>query len=137
MIQTVKKNLKVPRAMIVLLAGASPFIVALILVFATTPSPISRGTGWFNYLVQNQDDIIQSLIVSSVMVAVFSTLLRCKVATLVAGFQPAVIQAMFMLTDSTRHITLSLPLAAITVFPLLILLMTFGREIGQLVLSQP
>ena len=136
MIQTVKKNLKVlriPRYLIALLAGASPFIVALILVFATTPSPISRGTGWFNYLVRHQDDIIQTLIVSSLMVAVFfSTLLRSKEVILVAGFQPVLIQTMFILTDVNRHIALNLPLSAITVLPLLIVFMSLRREIDPL-----
>ena len=135
MTKTVRKNLKVPRILrhaIALLAGASPFIFALILVSATGNPTMPHGTGWIKYLVKHQDDIIQSLIVSSVMVAVFSTLLRCKVATFAAGFQPVVIQAMFILADSTRHITLNLSLAAITVLPLLILLMTLRRGIDQL-----
>ena len=134
MIQTSRKNLKflrIPRHWIALLAGASPFILALLLVFATTVSTTLGDTGWIKDLVQHQDDIIQSLIVSSVMVAVFSTVLRCKVATFAAGFQPVVIQAMFILTDATRHIILNLPLAAITVLPLLIVLITLRREIVQ------
>ena len=135
MIQTVRRNLKaprIPRHLIALLAGVSPLILALMLVFAVQNSTITHGTGWIKYLVQHQDDIIQSLIVSSVMVAVFSTVLRCKAATFAAGFQPVVIQAMFLLTDSTRHIALNIPLAAITVLPLLILLMTLRRESDQL-----
>ena len=65
------------------------------------------------------------------MVAVFSTLLVNKVATLVAGFQPGLIQAMFILTDLGRHITLNLSLAAITVLPLVVLLMMLIRDSGQ------
>ena len=140
MIQAIKKKLrvpKVPRTAIAWLAGASPFILALIFMYArlmhsTGTSAIFPDSGWIKYLVQHQDAIIQSLIVSSVMVAVFLALLRNRVATLLAGFQPVVIQAMFILTDVGRHFALNLPLAAITVLPLLILLVTFRREIDQL-----
>ena len=135
MIQTVKKNLEVPRILrhlIALLAGASPFILAFILVFGTKNSAIPHDTGWIRDLIQHQDDIIQTLIVSSLMVAVFSTLLRSKVVILVAGFQPVLIQTMFILTDVNRHIALNLPLAAITVLPLLIVFMSLRREIDQL-----
>ena len=135
MIQTVKKNLEVPRILrhlIALLAGASPFILAFIFVFGTKNSAIPHDTGWIRDLIQHQDDIIQTLIVSSLMVAVFSTLLRSKVVILVAGFQPVLIQTMFILTDVNRHIALNLPLAAITVLPLLIVFMSLRREIDQL-----
>ena len=134
MIQTIRKKLRVPgipRTTIAVLAGISPFILALALMYAISASTRHYDTGWIRYLVQHKDDIIQSLIVSSVMVAVFSTVLRNRVATFAAGFQPVVIQAMFILTDVSRHITLKLPLAAITVLPLLILVMTLRREIDQ------
>ena len=136
MIQTVKKNLEVPRILrhlIALLAGASPFILAfIILVFGTKNSAIPHDTGWIRDLIQHQDDIIQTLIVSSLMVALFSTLLRSKVVILVAGFQPVLIQTIFILTDVNRHIALNLPLAAITVLPLVIVFMSLRREIDQL-----
>ena len=134
MIQAIRKKLKVPRVprrLIALLAGPSPFILALVFMYVTRYLPMRHDTGWIIYLTHHQDAIIQSLIVSSVLVAVFSTLLRNKVGTLLAGFQPVLIQAMFILTDATRHIALNLPLAAITILPLLILLMTLGRELGQ------
>ena len=139
MIQTIRKKLKVPeiwRTKIAVLAGVSPGILALIFMYArltdaTGTSAIFHDSGWIKYLVQHQDDIIQSLIVSSVMVAVFSTVLRNKVATFLAGFQPVLIQAMFILTDTSRDIALNFPLAAITVLPLLILLITLKGEIGQ------
>ena len=137
MIQTVKRNLKapkIPRHSIALLAGASPLIFALLMLGLTVQNSttLHGGAGWIRYLIQHQDDIIQSLIVSSVMVGVFSTVLRCKAATFAAGFQPVVIQSMFLLTDSTRHIALNIPLAAITVLPLLNLLLTLKKEIDQL-----
>ena len=135
MIQSIRKNLKVsisPRHLIAQFAGAAPFILALALMIATKSPTTTPTTAWIKYLVQHQDDIIQSLIVSSVMVAIFLALLRSKVATFTAGFQPVVIQAMFIITDSTRHIALSLPIVAITVLPLLILLITLRREIDQL-----
>ena len=140
MIQAIKENLKVPkvpRTAIAWLAGAFPFILASIFMYArltytTGTSAIFQDSGWTQYLVGHQSDIIQSLIVSSVMIAVFLALLRNKVVTLLAGFQPVVIQAMFILTDATRDIALRLPLAAIAVLPLLILLMTLRREIDQL-----
>lgn len=137
MIQTIKKKLKalkVPRNAVAWLAGASPFILAFIFMYArltyTTGTPaIFSDSGWTKYLVDHQGDIIQSLIVSSVMVAVFTTVLRNKAVTLLAGFQPVVIQAIFILTDATGDIALRLPLAAITVLPLLILLVTLRKEI--------
>ena len=135
MIQTIGKKLRVPRIpriTIAWLAGASPFILALILMCATMIWIRSHDAGWIKYLVQYQDDIIQSLIVSSIMVAVFSTLLRCKVATFAAGLQPVVIQAMFIFIDGSRHIIQNLPLTAIIVLPLLILLMSLRREISEL-----
>ena len=61
-----------------MLGGASPLIIALMLMFAIRTSTVSHDTGWIKYLVQHQDDIIQSLLMSSLMVAVFSTLLRNK-----------------------------------------------------------
>ena len=134
MIQTIRKKLKVPeiwRTKIAVLAGVSPGIIALLFMFTTRTSAISHDSGWITYLVQHQGDIVQTLIVSSVMVAVFSTLLRYKLATFAAGFQPVLIQLMFILTDSGRHIALNLPLAAITVLPLLILLIALIREIGE------
>lgn len=139
MIQAIKrklKALKVPRTAIAGLAGTSPFILALIFVWArssytTGTSVIFQAGEWFKYLIQHQDAIIQTLIVSSVMVAVFCTLLRNKLATFLAAFQPGVIQAMFILTDRGQHLALNLPLAVITVLPLLVLLLTLGRDVGQ------
>ena len=134
MTQTIRKKLKVPtisRNLIAVLAGASPFLLALIMMFYTRFSTISNDAGWVKYLVQHQDDIIQSLIVSSVMVAVFSTLLRNKTAAFAAGFQPVLIQATFILTDPSLRFPLNVPISAITVLPLLILLITLGRDIGQ------
>ncbi len=134
MIQTMRRKLKPPRVQrrsIALLAGASPLILALVFIYVTRFWPIHGDPAWIKFLVQNQEDIIQSLLISSLMVAVFCTLLRNRVATLLAGFQPAVIQAAFILMDTTRHIALNSPLAAVTVLPLLILLITLGKEIGQ------
>ncbi len=139
MTQVIKWKFKAPkvsRTAIARFAGTSPFILALLfmyarLTYATGTSVIFPDTEWFKYLIQHQDDIIQTLIVSSVMVAVFCTLLRNKLATLLAGFQPVLIQAMFILTDTGQHLALNLPLAAITVLPLLVLLLTLGRDLGQ------
>ena len=140
MVQTIRKKLKIPeiwRIRIAVLAGASPFILALIFMYArltytTGTSAIFQESGWTKYLFDHQGDIIQSLIVSSVMVAVFIALFRSKVVTLLAGFQPVVIQAMFILTDATRDIALRLPLAAIAILPLLVLFVTLRKEIDQL-----
>ena len=134
MIQTTKKKLKalgITRGKIALLAGASPFILAFMLMSTTRSLAIFHDTGWINYLVQHQDDIIESLLISSVMVMIFSTLLHKKVAIFFAGFQTVAIQAMVLLTDPTQHIALNIPLVAITVLPILILLLMLGREIDQ------
>ena len=134
MIQTTRDKLRAPRDSrywVALLAGVAPFILALLLMSVTKTMIASRDAEWIKYLVCHQDDIIESLVVSSIMVAVFCTLLRNKVVIFVAGFQPVVIQAMFIVTDTSRHIALNFPLAAITVLPLLVLLMALGREIGQ------
>ena len=117
--------------MIALLAGASPLILSFIFLLAKRISTTYPDKGWVEALVQHQDDIIQTLIVSSLMVAVFSTVLRFKVASVAAGFQPGLIQVMFILTDLNRSIILNIPLAAITVLPLLILLLTLRRDIDK------
>lgn len=99
--------------------------------YTTGTSVIFQDGEWFKYLIQHQDDIIKTLIVSSVMVAVFCTLLRNKLATFLAALQPGVIQAMFIFSDETRHLALDLPLAAIAVLPLLVLSLTLGRDVGE------
>ena len=114
-----------------MLAGVSPGALALLFMFATRTSAISQDVGWIGDLVQHQGDIIQTLIVSSVMVAVFTTVLRYKVVTFLAGFQPVLIQLMFILTETGRHIALNLPLAAIAVLPIFILLIALIGEIGE------
>ena len=135
MIQTIRKKLgvfRIPKHRIALLAGSSPIILAFILIYVTEYTLIFHDTGWFKYLVQNQDEFVQSLIVSSIIVAVFSTLLRVRLAIFVAGFQPVIIQIMFILADVNQHIALSLSIAAITILPLLILLAIFIRDIDQI-----
>ena len=92
---------------------------------------------WTKYLIQHQNDIFQTLIVSSVLVAVFSTLLRSKVVTFAATLQPALIQAMFILTNETRQIALHFSLFSIIVLPLLILTITLRREIDQEMMGSP
>ena len=135
MIQTIRKKLRVfriPKHRIALLAGSSPIILAFILMYVTEYTLIFHDTGWFKYLVQNQDEFVQSLIVSSIMIAVFSTLLRVRLVTFVAGFQPVIIQIMFILADVNQHIVLSLSIVAITILPLLILLTIFIKDIDQI-----
>ena len=122
---------RIPRTKIAVLAGASPGILALMLMFATRGSTTYRHIGWIKYLIEHQDVIIQTLILSSVMAAVFSVLLRSKVATFAAGLQTLAIQIMFLLTDASRHIALNLSLAAIIILPLLILLMPLKKEDDQ------
>ena len=134
MIKTTRKKLRIPRiprTTIASLAGASPAILGLILMYPTKSWIGPHDTEWIKYLVQHQDDIIQTLIVSSIVVALFSTLLHNKTITFAAGLQPVIIQAAFILTDLGRHIALNISLAAITVLPLLILIMTLKKEIGQ------
>ena len=137
MIQTIRKKLgvfSIPRHMIALLAGSSPFMFAfMIFIFAyfTRNSPMPHDTGWVRFLVQHQDEFVQSLIVSSVMVAVFFALLRNKAAIFAAGAQTATIQIMFIVADARQHLALNLPIAAIIILPLLILLLAFSKDIDQ------
>ena len=88
--------------------------------------------GWVNYLVQHQDTIFQSLIVSSLMIAVLSTLHRNKAITLVAGFHPLLIQIMFLIASGSQGITLNLPLAAIMVLPLLIFYAALKKDLTHM-----
>ncbi len=134
MIQTIREKLRVPRiprTTIACLVGAIPIIVALLLLSALT-STTYRHTEWVKFLNEHQDAIIQSLIVSSVMVAIFSALLRYKLATFAAGLQPVLIPVMFLVSDESRHLTLNLPLAVIAVLPLVILVMVLRKELDQL-----
>lgn len=120
------------RNTIALVAGAFPLIVALILMHFTEYTRTFRGTGWVDYLVQHQNEFVQALIMSSVMVAVFFALLGNKIAIFAAGLQPVIIQTMFILADVNQHIVLNLSIAAITVLPLSILSITLRRDIDQI-----
>ena len=71
-----------PRYWIAALVGVSPFILAVMLLIFTENWNIPTEKGLLKNLADNQQDIIQSLIISSVIVAVFSTVLRRKTATL-------------------------------------------------------
>lgn len=134
MIQTIRKKLgvfSIPKHRIALLAGSSPITLAFILIYVTEYNLIFQDTGWVKYLAQNQDEVVQSLIVSAIMVAVFSTVLREKVATFVAGFQPVIIQIMFIVVDERQYIALNLLFVAITILPLFILITIFMKDIDQ------
>ena len=124
--------LRVPGYRIAIVAGIAPLIVAVAFMFAKETLVTSPDRGWTIFLVQHQDGIIQSLIVSSLLVTVFITLLHNAAVTLLAGFQTAIISAMFILTDGSPHILLNVGLAAIIILPLLILLITLNRDISQL-----
>lgn len=131
MIQAIRKKLSDYRLRIAWLVGASPLILAFFLMSHIMTSSTSHNVVRVEYLFQHQEDIFQSLIVSSAMVAIFCTTLRNKVVIFVAGFQPAAIQAAFISTDSARNIFESIPITALIVLPLAILAFTLGREIGQ------
>ena len=131
MIQTIRKKLSDHRLRIAWLAGASPLILTFGLGYYITPSPISHDTALAHYLVQHQDDIFQSLIVSSVIVAVFCTMLRNTGVAFLAALQPAVIQVAYISTDSSQDIFRSILITAITVVPVLFLLITLRNEVGQ------
>ena len=131
MIQTIRKKLSDYRLRIAWLAGASPLLLTFGLMYYITPSPTSHNTALAHYLVQHQDDIFQSLIVSSVMVAVFCTVLRDKRVTFLAALQPAAVQVAFISADSSRDIFESIPITAIIILPLLFLLITLHMDVVQ------
>ena len=114
------KTLRNPTAMLV--AGASPTILAIPLMFIIRYLTINHPcTEWINYLILHQDTIILSLTVSSVMVAALSTTLHCKTATILAGLQIGLIQFMFISTDPTLDLELRAGLTAIIALPIAIL----------------
>ena len=136
MLQTIGKKFSDYKLRIAWLAGASPLILTFGLMYyvtpsTTTPSTTLHNTALAHYLVQHQDDIFQSLILSSVMVAVFCTVLRNKAITFLAALQPAVVQAAFISADSSRDIFESIPITAIIILPLLFLLMTLRMDVVQ------
>ena len=125
------KLAKTQKTMIAWPTGASPLIIAFILMGITINSALeSHNLGWVNYLVHNQKHIFQSLMVSSLLVAVFSTLLRNKIKTFMAAFQPVLIQVASIIAVANQDTALRLVLSAITILPLLILLVTLTNEIG-------
>ena len=130
--QTVRNYFMVLRPWIALLAAATPLIVAIVFMYAGMQSGIPHYTGWATHLVPYQDDVIQPLLVSSIMVAVFIALLRDMLLTFLAGLQPGIIQAMFIVTDTSRGFALNSVLAAMIILPLLILLIALNKKISQL-----
>ena len=135
MLRTIKQGalrvLASPRYWLAALVGASPFVLAVMLLLLTETSNIPTDKGLLKGLADNQQNIIQSLIMSSVMVAIFSTVLSWKAVTLAAGFQPALIQAVFMVVKGSELMVLNLTLAVIITLPLAILLLTLWREVSQ------
>ena len=135
MSQNPTRNPKVPdnlRWGLALLAGLSPLMFALVVVAATGDLSETDRMGWTKYLVEHLDDLVQSLILSSVMVAVFIALLRCAVATLLTALQPLIIQALFIFTDPSRGVVADIPLLAITLLPLVVLLVTLTPLLRQI-----
>ena len=82
MIQAMRKKLRGTRDTIAWLAGASPLILALILMHIVKVLSKYHNTEWIKYSVQHQDDITQALIISSIAVAVFSAALCNRMTTL-------------------------------------------------------
>ena len=116
---------------IAVLAGISPLIIAFILASYVMISLLTHKMERVEYLLQHQDVIVESLIVSSVFVAVLCTVLRNKTVTFLAACQPVVVQATFLLTDLSLGYTLKISLAAMIVLPVLILLKTLISETDQ------
>ena len=133
--QNPTRNPKVPdnlRWGLALLAGLSPLMFALVVVAATGDLSETDRMGWTKYLVEHWEDLVQSLIPSSVMVAVFIALIRCAVATLLTALQPLIIQALFIFTDPSRGVAADIPLLAITLLPLVVLLITLTPLLRQI-----
>ena len=122
MIQNIKKKLKLTktqRAITAYLAGASPIITTSILISTTNNIELkSHNPEWLVYLVQNQKHIFQSLVISFLLVAVFSTLLGNKFITLIAASQPVLIQVASITRPINEDTPLQLVLTAIMIFPL-------------------
>ena len=135
MSQITPRTVSVPtwvRWAIALPAAFSPLVITCVFVFATTGATETDGAEWVSYLLKNWDDLVQSLIVSSVMVAVFTALLACKPLALAAAFQPPVIHVGFIISDPSLGWLAGLPMLLITVLPLAILLAVFIPNLREL-----
>ena len=117
------------RHLIALAAGVSPLILAVLLSWATMQAPtLLQGTELQAYLIQHRETISDHIIVSSLMVAVFCTILRSKIVTFIAGFQSAVTVAALAMPSLDAGMCLRFALVAIIVIPLLVLSLTLRRH---------
>lgn len=119
-IDSIKAKVKSQRINLALVSGAFPLLPGFLLMFVIVGSEY-RNAGWDDYLIQHRVDIYQSLIVSSLMIAVLSTLLGNKLAILAAGLQPGLIQLMLLFTNGLRSVEQNLLPGVIVMFPMLIL----------------
>lgn len=127
-IDSIKAKVKSHRINLALVSGAFPLLPGFLLMFVIVGSEY-RNAGWDDYLIQHRVDIYQSLIVSSLMIAVLSTLLGNKLAILAAGLQPGLIQLMLLFTNGLRSVEQNLLPGVIVVFPMLILFIALKGDL--------
>ncbi len=118
------------RHRIAVAVGLSPLILALLVSLATIQgSTLTHGTELQAYLIQHREHISQSLIVSSLLVAVFCSTLRSRIVALLGGSQAALTLAALVLPHHNMGPVEILPYIAITVLPVAVLLALLRKDI--------
>ena len=106
------------RQLLTIAAIASPSISAFIVMYFITVTARYYEAAWLDYLEKNQEPIIMTMLVSSMVmlpaVSIFGTIFN-KFA---AGLQPAIITLMYIQTVYDAATSLSLVLACAVVLPM-------------------